>query len=887
MRKYWDVVFFTNSIPAAGAKVFVTDSTSGNLVTLYSDNGVTQITNPVTCDQTGFYSFYVADGTYNLQYMIGPVTLRTLTNVQIYDQSNIPEISGAVTITNEIADGTATDAATLTGAETIPMSRGVGLLQTSLTKIGQWVLQTYQGFTQGATGSVNRTVKSKLSDVVSVADFGAVGDGVTDDTIAITNAITYAATNDVPLYWPAGKIYGVTNVNVSVGGGVFDWTGFARIKQLATGNPALPVLLIGGVVVGNTTATATSLSQSQTLTLASVAGIQPGYLLRAMTDRLAYGAHQFDPNNAFGQLCKVQSIAGNTVTLTDNLVFDMPVGTITSGTAQAGTSGTITLSASDSSTYYQLKNYLLTITAGTGAGQSKYIDLYNPSTKVVDIGTSYTGIPQAPWATIPDNTSQYSVAATVSVRIIQPAYIKDLANLELQGYRVPSVSTNGLQFQFCDAPNIYGVKIWDCSVQALIDYQNYHPKMISCDISGANVNNAGNTTFGFGQVSYGSYSPIIAYCTFSNCSQACDANNATMFLTRIGNVINGGGMSWDGVTPMWPATTTMQTCGLATHTSVFGCVDQGNTITDVFFNKQRGMWQTFIGNTLRGRMQYCVQPSYATSVTYLDNVYDDGMTNQPSTGTNGIISGDDGLPIVSSFVNRPLAFMNLRFNTMVINASIVAKGNVVKSLNSTFVWVTDCGVAPGGDSPNNIALTTTDNDIDIVSSGSGLLGIVESDGSGAPNFAQFTSYHNVVRVGGTSYLGSVQADNINLYPFLSNITVSNPLTFQMGINKWLCILPANTVTPLTFPVGNNTFRLTVFEKDSAASNVFDGIVTRGNTTPIASFANTNVNFSTGTPSGSAGTAGNVYVFIRTDALYISNKNSTQCNFVVMLSGAYD
>lgn len=134
MQRYFDVVQNRQGTAVVGATVTVYDA-NGNLAALYSNNSGAASSNPVYTNSDGEYAFYAANGTYSITIAQAGYATETKPGVVLFDPSD----SSA---SNNVQ------------------------------------------FLQAGTGAQVRSVQSKLRDVVSVKDFGAVGDGVTDDTAA-------------------------------------------------------------------------------------------------------------------------------------------------------------------------------------------------------------------------------------------------------------------------------------------------------------------------------------------------------------------------------------------------------------------------------------------------------------------------------------------------------------------------------------------------------------------------------------------------------------------------------------------------------------------------------------------------------------------------------
>lgn len=88
------------------------------------------------------------------------------------------------------------------------------LLQAELAAAGGSALI---GYLPSGTGAVARTVQAKLRESVSVGDFGAVGNGVADDTAAIQNAIN-SLTDGGVVNFPLGLYRTTSTITIQVRG---------------------------------------------------------------------------------------------------------------------------------------------------------------------------------------------------------------------------------------------------------------------------------------------------------------------------------------------------------------------------------------------------------------------------------------------------------------------------------------------------------------------------------------------------------------------------------------------------------------------------------------------------------------------------------------------
>ena len=121
------------------------------------------------------------------------------------------QISGLVTaLSNKALGATVMTAGTgLTGGGDLSANRSFAVAYGSTSTTATVGNDSRLSFIAAGAGATTRTLQNKLRDTVSVKDFGAVGDGVADDTAAIQAAIT----TGLNVFIPAGDYKITSTIN--------------------------------------------------------------------------------------------------------------------------------------------------------------------------------------------------------------------------------------------------------------------------------------------------------------------------------------------------------------------------------------------------------------------------------------------------------------------------------------------------------------------------------------------------------------------------------------------------------------------------------------------------------------------------------------------------
>jgi hypothetical protein len=555
-----------------------------------------------------------------------------------------------------------TDATTVNAADELIVQQG------GITKRA-----TANEFLNGAatvtstSSSTGRTLKDRFADVVNVKDFGAVGDGVADDTAALQAAINYATPLSKQLVFPKGTY--LFNTLSYVGTGTANWKAVGRAVLRST--KASPdtssfdadfAIRLGGEFVAGLNTVGDKGTGSTVIEVSGSHAIEAGDIVELRSTRVIQTSENRSQARE-GQVAVVEEVSGQNIRIKDALMFPaFNKANLTDTIASAASTTSFTFSTL--TTPNEETAALMTFTSGTLNGQSRYISRYDPATKTATFES------QGAWPSLPSNGDAFKIEWETLVAHYKPLTVIIAGDFTIT--REPTYNATagdlgfrGLLIRWVNECDITGATIENFSHVGVDLTHAYKPYISNCWIYNANraFSIFGGT--GYGVAVSNSFAPSIESCWFVGCRRGVDfgGTQSVTWGGKCSNItVSGGGRDYTGE-PFHPVGATRNS-GCGSHGAGYNSLYADNIFMNVYQGViLRGMHETVVGNSASGRMFAFAEIIAGSQHRIVSNAYMSSIGHKQATAYD------------TSSIVPPAWFVQIRADRVYSDASFYIENN--------------------------------------------------------------------------------------------------------------------------------------------------------------------------------------------------------------------
>ncbi|WP_334393542.1 phage tailspike protein, partial [Escherichia coli] len=464
------------------------------------------------------------------------------------------------------------------------------------------------GLPEEVEGATQRTLQDKLDDHVNVRDFGAKGDGITDDTYAITNAIIYCASNRKRLKWDSG-VYLISRIKCGGDNYNYDWVADGKVVLKSTAKEPLGPNWIDDYFIRLEGGDATPIDYNSTINPGDTSiSINSAYSVDAGDIIMIHGNRLIQTDNR-GQACEGEM---HVVTAFDNATkkaeisgafyFFYSASNDYSTTVTASVSGGEFSFGNDVTLTKQYNQVKVTGVTGANAGTSRYITHWDYDTK-----TAKFEYAQGPFPFKPSVGDVFKITRKANIYKRKPCYGRIVGDFNFERPVTQNASPGDLGFRglVIDGAvdmHIEGIKLIGFSETGIFLESCYRTKIIEPYIEYSNRAYDLTNGTGYGVEIYNSsYCTVVDMIAFA-CRRGLDVSG-TQMVSLYNNIINptmmGGGTAYDGV-KFFPDGDTRNSCCGGHGPSYETTFSGGNSVNLYYAGVIRGLNEVYDGMNARG-----------------------------------------------------------------------------------------------------------------------------------------------------------------------------------------------------------------------------------------------------------------------------------------------